>query len=48
VTRYVKLSKYTWLAERVTGVAADTLAKASRSDPADSALHASQASFGDT
>jgi death-on-curing protein len=36
-----------WLAEQVTGVDADVLAKASRSDLADSALHAPQAGFGD-
>jgi death-on-curing protein len=48
VTRYVALAEYFWLAEQVTGVDADTLAKASRSDLADSALHAPQAGFGDT
>jgi len=47
VTRYVTLAEYFWLAEQVTGVDADTLAKASRSDLADSALHAPQAGFGD-
>jgi len=47
VTRYVTLAEYFWLAEQVTGVDADTLAKASRSELADSALHAPQAGFGD-
>lgn len=47
MTRYVTLAEYFWLAEQVTGVDADTLAKASRSDLADSALHAPQAGFGD-
>jgi death-on-curing protein len=47
VTRYVTLAEYCWLAEQVTGVDADTLAKASRSDLTDSALHAPQARFGD-
>jgi len=46
VTRYVTLAEYLWLAEQVTGVDAATLAKASRSDLADSALHAPQAGFG--
>lgn len=47
MTRYVTLAEYFWLAEQVTGVDANTLAKASRSDLADSALHAPQARFGD-
>jgi len=47
VTRYITLAEYFWLAEQVTGVDAETLAKASRSDLADSALHATQAGFGD-
>ena len=47
MTRYVTLAEYFWLAEQVTGVDADTLAKASRSELADSALHAPQAGFGD-
>lgn len=47
MTRYVTLAEYFWLAEQVTGVAADTLAKAARSELADSALHAPQAGFGD-
>lgn len=41
------LAEYFWLAEQVTGVPADTLARSSRSDLADSALHAPQAGFGD-
>jgi death on curing protein len=40
VTRYLTLAEYFWLAEQVTGVEAGTLAKASRSEMADSALHA--------
>jgi len=47
VTRYVTLAEYFWLAEQVTGVDSDTLANASRSDLADSALHAPQAGFGE-
>ncbi|CAN5745724.1 hypothetical protein BH23ACT5_BH23ACT5_18450 [soil metagenome] len=47
MTRYVTLAEYFWLAEHVTGVDADTLTKASRSDLADSALHAPPAGFGD-
>lgn len=47
MTRYVTLAEYFWLAEQVTGVDADTLAQASRSDLAESALHAAQAGFGD-
>ena len=47
MTRYVTLAEYFWLAEHVTGVEAETLANASRSDLADSALHAPQAGFGD-
>jgi len=46
VIRYITLAEYMWLAEQVTGVDADVLAKASRSDLADSALHAPQAGFG--
>ncbi|HVR79824.1 MAG TPA: hypothetical protein VMS99_15715 [Acidimicrobiia bacterium] len=45
--RYITLAEYMWLAEQVTGVDADVLAKASRADLADSALHAPQAGFGD-
>ena len=48
MTRYVTLAEYFWVAEQVTGLDAHTLAKAARSDLADSALHAPQAGFGDT
>lgn len=47
MTRYITLGEFFWLAEQVTGVDAEVLAKASRSDLADSALHAPQASFGE-
>jgi death-on-curing protein len=47
VTRYLTLAEYLWLAEQVTGVDAETLARASRSELADSALHSPQAGFGD-
>jgi len=47
VIRYLTLGEYFWLAEKVTGIDADVLAKASRSDLADSALHAPQAGFGE-
>ena len=47
MTRYIELAEYLWLAGEVTGVPAETLAKASRIDLADSALHAPRASFGD-
>jgi death-on-curing protein len=47
LTRYLTLGEYFWLAEQVTGIDAAVLAKASRSDLADSALHAPQAGFGD-
>jgi death-on-curing protein len=47
VTRYLTLAEYVWLAEQVTGVEAAVLAKASRLDLADSALHAPAAGFGD-
>jgi death-on-curing protein len=47
VTRYLTLAEYLWLAEQVTGVEAAVLAKASRIDLADSALHAPAAGFGD-
>jgi len=46
LTRYVSLAQYFWLAEQVTGIEAAVLAKASRPELADSALHAPQASFG--
>jgi len=47
VTRYIALAEYYWLAEQATGVDGATLARASRSDLADSALHAPQAGYGD-
>lgn len=47
MTRYLDLAEYLWLAEQVTGVDAATLAKVSRVDLADSALHAPAAGFGD-
>ena len=47
MTSYLDLAEYLWLAEQVTGVDATTLAKASRVDLADSALHAPAAGFGD-
>ena len=47
MTRYLTLAEYFWLAEQVTGIDADVLVKASRSDLADSALHAPQAGFGE-
>ena len=47
MTRYLVLAEYLWLAEQVTGVEATTLAKASRIDLADSALHAPAAGFGE-
>ncbi|MCU0268479.1 MAG: Fic family protein [Acidimicrobiales bacterium] len=47
MTRYLGLAEYFWLAEQVTGVDAAVLAKASRADLADSALHAPAAGFGD-
>jgi death-on-curing protein len=47
VTRYLDLAEYLWLAGQVTGVDAAALAKASRIDLADSALHAPAARFGD-
>ena len=46
MTRYLDLAEYLWLAEQVTGVEASVLAKASRIELADSALHAPAASFG--
>lgn len=45
MTRYLTLAEYFWLAEQVTGTDAQTLAKASRLDLADSALHAPKAGF---
>jgi death-on-curing protein len=47
VTRYIDLAEYLWLAEQVTGIEAAVLARASRVDLADSALHAPAAGFGD-
>ncbi|RIK10599.1 MAG: type II toxin-antitoxin system death-on-curing family toxin [Acidobacteria bacterium] len=47
MTRYLKLAEYFWLAEQVTGIDGAVLAKASRVDLADSALHAPAAEFGD-
>jgi death-on-curing protein len=47
VTRYLSLAEYLWLAEQVTGIEAAVLAKASRIDLADSALHAPAAGHGD-
>jgi len=46
VTRYVDLAEYLWLAEQVTGIEAAVLGKASRTDLAESALHAPAAGFG--
>lgn len=43
--RYISLAEYLWLSEQVTGVDANTLAKASRIELADSALNAPAASF---
>lgn len=47
MTRYLSLAEYVWLAEQVTGVEAAVLAKTSRLDLADSALHAPAAGFED-
>lgn len=47
MTRYITLAEYFWLAEQVTRVDGTVLAKAARSDLADSALHAPQAGIGD-
>jgi len=47
VTRYLSLAEFLWLAEQVTGIEVGTLARASRVDLADSALHAPSAGFGD-
>ncbi len=46
MTRCIGLAEYLWLAEQVTGVNGSVLAKASRIELADSALHAPAASFG--
>ena len=45
--RYISLAEYLWLAEQVTRTPANILAKSSRLDLADSALHAPAAGFGD-
>jgi death-on-curing protein len=47
VTRYIALAEYYWLAEQVTNLDTATLTATSRSDLADSALHAPQAGYGD-
>jgi len=47
VIRYLGLAEYLWLAEQVTGVSAEVLAKSGRIDLADSALHAPMAGYGD-
>ncbi len=47
MTRYIGLAEYLWLSEQVTDVEATVLAKASRVDLADSALHSPAAGFGD-
>ena len=46
VTRYLTLAEYFWLAEQVTSTGAAVLLNASRTDLADSALHAPAAGFG--
>ncbi len=46
MTRYISLAEYFWLAEQVTGIDAAVLIKSSRTELADSALHASAAAFG--
>lgn len=46
--RYLTLAEALTIAEAVTGIDAATLAKASRIELLDSALHAPQAGFGDT
>lgn len=47
MTRYLTLAEFFVLAEMVTGIDAPTLLKVSRTELADSALHAPQAGFGD-
>jgi death-on-curing protein len=47
VTQYVSLEQFWLIAEYVTGLEARTLISASRTDLADSALHAPSAGFGD-
>jgi death-on-curing protein len=46
VTRFITLPEYLWLAEQVTGINADVLARTDHIGLADSALHAPQSSFG--
>ncbi|NQV07414.1 Fic family protein [bacterium] len=46
MTRYLTLAEYLRIAELVTGVPAEPLAAVSRTDLADSALHAPSAEFG--
>ncbi len=46
MTRYISLAEYFWLAEQVTGIDAAVIIKSSRTELADSALHAPQAAFG--
>lgn len=46
MTRYITLPEFYWLAEQVTGLDTESLARTGRVDLADSALHAPQASFG--
>jgi len=46
VTRYISLAEYFWLAEQVTGIEAAVIIKSSRTELADSALHAPAAAFG--
>lgn len=47
MTRYLTLAEFFALAEVVTGIDAPTLLKVSRTELADSALHAPQAGFGE-
>jgi death-on-curing protein len=46
LTRFLALPEFLWLAEQVTGLSAEDVARSSRLDLADSALHAPQANFG--
>jgi len=43
VTRHLNLAEYLWLAEQVTGIDANVLARSSRLHLAESALHAAAA-----
>ncbi len=45
MTRHLNLAEYLWLAEQVTGIDANVLARSSRLNLAESALHAASASF---